>query len=130
MSIDSREQWLQCALGELTERFVTQANPVPNGLLEALDADPRRGAQALARRIRARQERNRSEGQRLRHLLRFETELWEQGHTHIAGVDEAGMAPLAGPVTAAAAVLPKSYRLKGLDDSKKVLDAEKREALA
>ncbi|WP_342380988.1 ribonuclease HII [Myxococcus stipitatus] len=130
MSIDSREQWLECSLGELTERFVTQAHAVPSGLLEALDADPRRGAQSLARRIRARQERNRSEGQRLRHLLRFEMELWEQGHTHVAGVDEAGMAPLAGPVVAAAAVLPKSYRLKGLDDSKKVLDAEKREALA
>ncbi|WP_338867380.1 ribonuclease HII [Myxococcus stipitatus] len=130
MSSHSPEQWLQCSLGELTERFVTQADPVPSGLLEALDADPRRGAQSLARRIRARQERNRSEGQRLRHLLRFEMELWEQGHTHVAGVDEAGMAPLAGPVVAAAAVLPKSYRLKGLDDSKKVLDAEKREALA
>ncbi|WP_141326559.1 ribonuclease HII [Myxococcus sp. AB025B] len=130
MSIDSREQWLQCALGELTERFVNQAHPIPSGLLEALDADPRRGAQLLARRIRARQERNRSEGQRLRHLLRFETELWEQGLVHVAGVDEAGMAPLAGPVVAAAAVLPRSYRLKGLDDSKKVLDAQKREALA
>ncbi|MCP3097750.1 ribonuclease HII [Myxococcus sp. K15C18031901] len=130
MSTDSREHWLQCALGELTERFVTQAHPVPAGLLEALEADPRRGAQQLARRIRARQERNRSEGQRLRHLLRFETDLWEQGHTHVAGVDEAGMAPLAGPVVAAAAVLPKGFRLKGLDDSKKVLDARKREELA
>ncbi|NVJ06632.1 ribonuclease HII [Myxococcus sp. AM001] len=130
MSADTVEQLLQCALSELTTRFVTQANPVPAGLLEALDADPRAGAQALARRIRSRQEKNRAEGQRLRKLLRFETELWEQGHTHIAGVDEAGMAPLAGPVVAAAAVLPKGFRLKGLDDSKKILDAEKRESLA
>lgn len=130
MSADTVEQLLQGALSELTARFVTQADPVPAGLLEALDADPRAGAQALARRIRSRQEKNRAEGQRLRKLLRFETELWEQGHTHIAGVDEAGMAPLAGPVVAAAAVLPKGFRLKGLDDSKKILDAEKRESLA
>ncbi|WNZ64615.1 ribonuclease HII [Myxococcus sp. MxC21-1] len=130
MSADTVEQLLQCALSELTARFVTQANPVPTGLLEALDADPRAGAHALARRIRSRQEKNRAEGQRMRKLLRFETELWEQGHTHIAGVDEAGMAPLAGPVVAAAAVLPKGFRLKGLDDSKKILDAEKRESLA
>ncbi|WP_141589557.1 ribonuclease HII [Myxococcus sp. AB056] len=130
MSADTVEQLLQCALSELTARFVTQATPVPTGLLEALDADPRAGAHALARRIRSRQEKNRAEGQRMRKLLRFETELWEQGHTHIAGVDEAGMAPLAGPVVAAAAVLPKGFRLKGLDDSKKILDAEKRESLA
>jgi ribonuclease HII len=130
MAADSVEQLLQCPLSELTERFVTRSQPVPAGLLEALDGDSRRGARELARRIRARQERNRSEGQRLRHLLRFEVELWDQGMLHVAGVDEAGMAPLAGPVVAAAAVLPKGYRLKGLDDSKKILDADKREELA
>ncbi|WP_426750814.1 ribonuclease HII [Myxococcus sp. Y35] len=130
MSAESVEQLLQCALSELTARFVTQANPVPAGLLEALDADSRSGARALARRIRSRQEKNRAEGQRLRRLLRYETALWEQGVVHIAGVDEAGMAPLAGPVVAAAAVLPRGFRLKGLDDSKKILDVEKREALA
>jgi len=130
MSTESVEQLLQCALSELTARFVTQANPVPAGLLDALDADGRSGARALARRIRSRQEKNRSEGQRLRRLLRYETELWEQGVIHVAGVDEAGMAPLAGPVVAAAAVLPRGFRLKGLDDSKKILDADKREALA
>ena len=130
MSADTVEQLLQCALSELTERYVTRSQAVPAGLLEALDGDSRRGARELARRIRARQERNRSEGQRLRHLLKFEVELWEQGLTHVAGVDEAGMAPLAGPVVAAAAVLPKGYRLKGLDDSKKILDSDKREELA
>ncbi len=130
MSTESVEQLLQCALSELTARFVTQASPVPAGLLDALDADGRSGARALARRIRSRQEKNRSEGQRLRRLLRYETELWEQGVIHVAGVDEAGMAPLAGPVVAAAAVLPRGFRLKGLDDSKKILDADKREALA
>jgi ribonuclease HII len=130
MSADTVEQLLQCALSELTERYVTRSQAVPAGLLEALDGDSRRGARELARRIRARQERNRSEGQRLRHLLKFEVELWEQGLTHVAGVDEAGMAPLAGPVVAAAAVLPKGYRLKGLDDSKKILDSDRREELA
>jgi ribonuclease HII len=130
MSADTVQQLLQCALSELTERYVTHSQPVPSGLLEALEADSRRGARELARRIRSRQEKNRSEGQRLRHLLRFESELWQQGLLHVAGVDEAGMAPLAGPVVAAAAVLPKGYRLKGLDDSKKILDAEKREELA
>src|SRR4051812_31641969 len=126
----SLEELLRTPLAELTERFVERAHPVPRGLLEALEADERQGARTLARKIKARQEKNRSEGQRLRHLLRYEVELWEQGLERVAGVDEAGMAPLAGPVVAAAAILPKHYRLKGLDDSKKILDEERREELA
>jgi ribonuclease HII len=118
------------SLAELTERFLVQEKPLPKGLLEALEADPRQGAKVLARRLRVRQGRHRAEGQRLRHLLRFETELWEQGHTHLAGVDEAGRGPLAGPVVAAAAILPRDWRLEGLDDSKKIGDEARREELA
>jgi ribonuclease HII len=128
--MSSVEDLLRCSLVELTERFVTQSRSVPSGLLEALEADPRQGAKALARRIRGRQGKNRAEGQRLRHLLRFESELWELGHTHIAGVDEAGRGPLAGPVVAAAAILPRGWKLEGLDDSKKIADAARRDELA
>lgn len=48
----------------------------------------------------------------------------------VAGVDEAGMAPLAGPVVAGAVILPQNYKLRGLNDSKKILDPEKRDELA
>jgi ribonuclease HII len=123
------ERFLGQPIGALRERFLDRGRPVPEGLVEALEHDARRSARELARAIRSRRERNRSEGQRLRNLLRFEVELWEAGHLHVAGVDEAGMAPLAGPVVAAAVVLPKSYRLRGLDDSK-VLDTETRQRMA
>ena len=126
----SVEDLLRQSLAELTERFITQSRAVPAGLLEALEADARQGAKALARRLRTRQGKNRAEGQRLRHLLRFENELWEQGHTHVAGVDEAGRGPLAGPVVAAAAILPKGWKLEGLDDSKKIADEARRDELA
>jgi len=125
-----RERWLERSIPELRERFLVRGVTVPGGLLEALDQDPRRSAQELARRIRERRAENRSEGQRLRNLLKFEVELWASGLTRVAGVDEAGMAPLAGPVVAGAVILPRGYKLKGLDDSKKILDPEKREALA
>jgi ribonuclease HII len=118
------------SIPELRERFLERGRAVPVGLLEALEADPRHGARELARKIRERRHGNRAEGQRLRNLLRFETELWEQGHGQVAGVDEAGMAPLAGPVVAGAVILPRGYRLRGLDDSKKVVDAQRREELA
>jgi len=103
---------------------------VPEELLEALDYDPRDGARELSRQIRLRRYKNRAEGQRLRNLHRYESELWERGITVIAGVDEAGMAPLAGPVVAGAVILTKGYKLRGLDDSKKIVDEKKRDGLA
>ena len=56
--------------------------------------------------------------------------MWAQGFNLIAGVDEAGMAPLAGPVIAAACILPQNYKLRGLNDSKQILDETLRGELA
>jgi len=65
--------------------------------------------------------------------LSHERELWQQGLNFVAGVDEAGCGPLAGPVTAAAVVFPRSWlesglpsKFRGLNDSKQ-LDHEQRE---
>jgi len=115
---------------ELRECFLVKGRPVPDGLLEALECDPRNGARQIAALIRKRRLKNRKEAQRLHNLLRFELELWDQGLHFVAGVDEAGMAPLAGPVVAAAVILPTQYKLPGLDDSKKILDEHRREQLA
>src|SRR6266571_4603828 len=116
------EELLAKSIPELKERFVDRARPVPKGLVEALECDARSGAHHLAKQVRERRRKNRAEGQRLHNLLRFEIELWEQGFNMIAGVDEAGMAPLAGPVVAAACILPRNYKLHGLNDSKQILD--------
>lgn len=121
---------LNKSIPELRERFVDRNRPVPKGLLEALEVDERAGAKQLARRIRERYRSNRSEGQRLHTILRFELELWADGFNFVAGVDEAGMAPLAGPVVAGAVILPQNYKLRGLNDSKKILDPEMRDELA
>ena len=59
----------------------------------------------------------------------FERALWDRGVMRVAGVDEAGMSPLAGPVVAAAAIVPVGWRLARVDDSKK-LDVATRESLA
>ena len=64
--------------------------------------------------------------------LSFERELWQQGLVHVAGVDEAGRGPLAGPVTAAAVTFPNRWRESGLDerlrdlnDSKQLTEAQR-----
>ncbi|RMG19746.1 MAG: ribonuclease HII [Deltaproteobacteria bacterium] len=113
-------------LETLHRRHVQEGRPLPRALERALEADPRRGARRILEAVRRRRRANRAEGQRLRHLLRFERAL---APLRVAGVDEAGMSPLAGPVCAAAVVLPPGWRHPGIDDSKR-LDAKTRERLA
>jgi ribonuclease HII len=116
-------------LSQIRERYVVNGRPLESELEAALRADPRPGAKAILDAVGRRRRENRSEGQRLRKLLRYETQLWAAGVTRVAGVDEAGMSPLAGPVAAAAVVFAPGARIPGVDDSKK-LDARTREELA
>ncbi len=59
-------------------------------------------------------------------LLKFERQVWEEGYDHVAGIDEAGRGPLAGPVVAAACILPKEYLFAcGIDDSKKLTSVQR-----
>jgi len=50
----------------------------------------------------------------------FESVLWNQGSSKVAGIDEAGRGPIAGPVVAVAVILPRGYTLEELDDSKRL----------
>ena len=64
----------------------------------------------------------------LPNLEQVEKSLFEKGYNYIAGVDEAGRGPLAGPVVAAAVIFPRGLIIEGLDDSKK-LSAKRRDLL-
>ena len=103
--------------------------PLPRSVEVALRADGRASAKAILAAVERRRRANRSEGQRLRGILRFEVALWAAGARQVAGVDEAGMSPLAGPVAAAAVVFPPGTRIPGVDDCKRV-DPATRERLA
>ena len=116
-------------LAQIRRRYVLAGHPLDAAMEAALKADPRSGAKAILQAIARRRFENRSEGQRLRVLLRYETQLWNADVQHVAGVDEAGMSPLAGPVAAAAVIFAPGDRISGVDDSKK-LDAAERERLA
>lgn len=61
-----------------------------------------------------------AEIQRLQEMMRYEQDLYEQGVQYIAGIDEAGRGPLAGPVVAAAVILPRDFFVPGIDDSKRL----------
>jgi len=116
-------------LSALRARYVDRRRPLPATLESVLRADGRAGARALLAAVERRRADNRAEGQRLRVLLRYERALWGRGLAMVAGVDEAGMSPLAGPVAAGAVVFAPETRIPGVDDSKK-LDADERARLA
>jgi ribonuclease HII len=110
-------------------RFVVEGRALDVATEAALKADERPGARSILAAIARRRFENRSEGQRLRKMLQYEGVLWSAGARYVAGVDEAGMSPLAGPVAAAAVIFAPGTRIEGVDDSKK-LDAACRERLA
>ena len=62
-------------------------------------------------------------------MLEYEKRLLQQGYKLIAGIDEAGRGPLAGPVCAAAVILPENTEIPGLNDSKKLTDKRRRELM-
>lgn len=92
-----------------------------------LEKDNRSGVlQAIAKRKREIQKRL-DEDERLEEMLAYEKECYARGIELIAGVDEVGRGPLAGPVVAAAVILPKSCKIPGLNDSKKIPKSKHKE---
>ncbi|MDE0884262.1 MAG: ribonuclease HII [Myxococcota bacterium] len=86
----------------------------------ALQADSRAGARALGGRVERRVGAQRADRLRVAGLFEIRAGLMSADCCWIAGVDEVGVGPLAGPVVAAAVILPESVILPGLDDSKKI----------
>jgi len=114
---------------EIRKRYLEGGEPISAQILTRLQRDSRQGVRRLYDSLRKRFERERGERIRLDAMRHFERVLWRSGISDIAGVDEAGVAPLAGPVVAAAVVFPPETEIAGVDDSKK-LDAETRTRLA
>ena len=122
------EELFKTPVPELHKLYVEEGQELPRGGLQALKEDRRAGARAVADRIERRNQKAAAEGRRLSRLSAFEQELWDQGLEYVGGVDEVGMAPLAGPVIAAAVILRKGTRIVGVNDSKQ-LTPEERDAL-
>ncbi len=113
-------------LDEIRARLAGELAPVhETRLLAALHRDPRHGARALAKRLEQRRNARRKEARRLAALFRLRRTLFAAGARYVAGGDEGGVGPLAGPVVAAAVILPARVRLPGLDDSKRLSPRER-----
>lgn len=84
------------------------------------EADSRSGVQKAILQRKKAIEAEAAEDERLETMLRYEREAYNQGFQVLAGIDEVGRGPLAGPVVAAAVILPKGCKIKHLNDSKKI----------
>src|SRR5687767_6974024 len=124
MSLDLKKMSVE----DLRRRFLSDSVPISGQALAKLRKDPRQAARNLCRLLEKRRREQHREKTRVQSLLYFEGLLWNSGIERIAGVDEVGIGPLAGPVVAAAVIFPRQVFLEGIDDSKK-LDAAQRSGL-
>ncbi|USK35684.1 ribonuclease HII [Bacillus sp. F19] len=88
--------------------------------------DERKSVQKLVEKWMREFEQKKKDKQMFEDMMTFERQARDKGYKYICGIDEVGRGPLAGPVVAAAVILPEEFFLPGLTDSKK-LSAEKRE---
>ena len=111
---------------EIKERLAT-IDDLDLPLFEELILDGRAGVQAAISKRKRELQKQVDEDLRLEKMLAYEKELYTQGIHLIAGVDEVGRGPLAGPVVAAAVILPKACKIPGLNDSKKIPKSKHKE---
>ena len=113
------------SLEEIREQLLRGDQPITANFLNKLGRDPRQGARKIYELLKKRYEKERAERVRVLNMLNFERVLWKSGIQSVAGIDEVGIGPLAGPVVAAAVVFPPGTELVGIDDSKR-LDIDQR----
>ena len=111
---------------EVKERLA-MIDELDHPLFEELILDGRAGVQAAISKRKRELQKQVDEDLRLEKMLAYEKELYAQGIELIAGVDEVGRGPLAGPVVAAAVILPKACKILGLNDSKKIPKSKHKE---
>jgi ribonuclease HII len=111
------------SIAELASRVAALTPRQELRWLRFLRSDPRGGARALVRQLERRRDERRAELRRLGRLFALRRSLFRAGCRHVAGVDEVGVGPMAGPLVAAAVILPPRVFLPGLDDSKKLTRA-------
>jgi len=119
----------ELSIEEIRQRYLDRDAPISQRTLSSLQRDSREGARRLYTALKRRFDRDRDERLRLEAMRHFELLLWKSGLRDIAGVDEVGVGPLAGPVLAAAVMFPPDTTIRGVDDSKR-LDPHVRTALA
>lgn len=108
---------------------ILSQDQVTEEIIESLKLDSRKGVQQALHVYHNKQAKQELLHKQFQEMKKYEEMHFQQGKQFIAGIDEVGRGPLAGPVVAAAVILPKNFSLIGLTDSKK-LSIKQREEYA
>ncbi|MCK3935935.1 ribonuclease HII [Streptococcus suis] len=100
--------------------LLAQVDSLDSPVWADLAQDERAGVHTAIKKRRKELEKEAAEDTRLEAMLSYEKALYDNGVEFIAGIDEVGRGPLAGPVVAAAVILPKGCKIRYLNDSKKI----------
>jgi ribonuclease HII len=111
---------------EIEEKLATE-NDIDSPFIYALKKDERKGVQQLLKRWQNKREQEKKLYEKHLLMTSFENKYRLEGYKYIAGIDEVGRGPLAGPVVAAAVILPSDFFLPGIDDSKKISEQKRDE---
>jgi ribonuclease HII len=107
------------------EHIIKDIEDEKDELFQAFLKDDRKGIQKIISKWYSEREKQKVLEKEFIRMSSFENELYHQGFELIAGIDEVGRGPLAGPVVAAAVVLPPDFRLLGINDSKKLSERQR-----
>ncbi|MCH4072801.1 ribonuclease HII [Pseudoramibacter sp.] len=125
----TEKQLSQMTIPQIKKLFEQLGNQDKNQLTKLLKADPRKGIKDLINREEKKALARQRSIQTICIKKKNENIFHAKGYKIIAGMDEVGRGPLAGPVVVAAVILPEDSWIIGIDDSKKISE-EKRETLA
>ncbi|KYD08231.1 ribonuclease HII [Heyndrickxia sporothermodurans] len=110
-------------IAEMLNKIVSKEDP----LIKILEVDERKGVQNLLKQWYRQQELKENYRKKFNQMMKYEIDIKQQGFKYIAGIDEVGRGPLAGPVIAAAVILPDDFYLEGLNDSKQLSEKKRDE---
>ncbi|ANZ58166.1 ribonuclease HII [Fructilactobacillus lindneri] len=113
---------------EIAKQF-KRVNDLSDPLFLLYKNDSRKGVQAIVRKVSNRIMKNNEKITAFHERFRYENTIWEKGVTYIAGVDEVGRGPLAGPVVSGAVIIPKDFDVITVNDSKKLSDQQRRDLI-
>ena len=110
------------------KEILSSIHSIEDPMFQQLSLDMRKGVQTALKSCQKRIEKEQKRAEHFIEMQYYERLAYQEGASFIAGVDEVGRGPLAGPVVAAAVILPKNIEDLGFDDSKK-LSSSKREEI-
>ena len=120
---------LGLTIKEIEEKLTKIDNP-NDDFVQALLQDERKGVKVLLQKWLRHQENQKWQHEKFLDMMVYERKFSKEGYRYIAGIDEVGRGPLAGPVVASAVILPSDIYLPGIDDSKKLTESKREQYYA